>query len=79
MGDAASGIASLARGALGLPDLLLRAEKIVLALEVATEDGGRLSPASIEAAASRESRPPNLLGIALWIIALGVSWMVLVG
>ncbi len=79
VGDAASVIASLARGALGLPDLLLRAEKIVLALEVATEDGGRLSPASIEAAASRESSRLNLLGVALWIIALGVAWKVLVG
>ena len=51
----------------------------MLALEVATEDGGRLSPASIEAAASRESSRLNLLGVALWIIALGVAWKVLVG
>ncbi len=79
VGDATFMISSLARGALGLPDLLLRAEKIILNLESALEDGGPLSRASIEAVAATESTRMAWLGGALWVIALGVLWKVFMG
>ena len=77
--DAATTLSSLARGALGLPDLLLRAEKIVLSLEMATEDGGPLSPAAVDAVARAESKRLTWLGVALWVIALCVVWKVVLG
>ena len=77
--DAASTLSSLARGALGLPDLLLRAEKIVLSLEMATEDGGPLSPAAVDAVAKAESTRLTWLGVALWVIALCAVWKVVLG
>ena len=77
VGDAAFVISSLARGALGLPDLLLRAEKIILNLELATEDGGPLSPATLQQVAARESTRFGWLGAALWILALCAAWTVL--
>jgi len=69
----------MARGALGLPDLVLRAEKIVLALEGATEDGGLLSPASIEQVAAIETRRMRWMSVALWIIAFGILYKIFHG
>ena len=79
LGDAALAIASLARGALGLPELLLRAETIILKLETATEDGGALSPAALGDVASTESARMAWLGAAIWVIALCALWKVVVG
>ncbi len=76
--DAAAVISSLARGALGLPELLLRAEKIILNLEMATEDGGPLSPTALQDVAARESSRFGWLGAALWILALCAAWSVFV-
>ncbi len=77
--DAVSVVTALARGALGMPDLVLRAEKIVLALEAATEEGGLLSPSSIEQVAAVESKRMRWIGVALWIIAFGVLYKVFHG
>ena len=77
--DASSTIGGLVRGALALPDLLIRAEKIMGKMEAAVEDGGPLSPGTLERTASAESGRLTLLGVALWIIALGVAWKVVVG
>ncbi|MGI3904068.1 MAG: 2-polyprenylphenol 6-hydroxylase [Janthinobacterium lividum] len=79
VGDAAFMISALAKGALGLPDLLLRAEKIVLGFEQAVEDGGPLSRAALEKATTRESTRMAWLGTALWIIAVCLLWKVIVG
>ena len=79
LGDAVFTVSSLARGALGLPDLLLRAEKIILNLEMATEDDGALSATRLETVANAESARLTWLGIALWIIALCVAWKVILG
>ncbi len=77
--DAAATVGGLFRGALALPDLLLRAEKILGQMEGAVEDGGPFSPARLEQTAAAESGRLTLAGVALWIIALGVAWKVIVG
>ena len=77
--DAASMVVALAKGALGLPDLLLRAERILLKLETAVEDGGPLSPEQLEQVATRQAGNLRWLGFALWLIALGIVWKVVAG
>jgi ubiquinone biosynthesis protein len=77
--DAASTVGSMVRGALALPDLLIRAEKILAKIETAVEEGGPLSPSALEERASAESGRLGHLAVALWIVALGVLWKVVVG
>ncbi len=60
--DAATLVGSLARGAAALPDILLRAERIVLQLESAAENGMRLSVETIEKIARHRSAPGPLAG-----------------
>ena len=72
--DAATLVGSLARGAAALPDILLRAERIVLQFESAAENGMGLSIETIEKIASIEARRIRWLGVALWIIALAVLY-----
>ena len=64
----------MARGAAALPDILLRAERIVLQLESAAEKGMGLSVETIEKIAGIEARRVRWLGIALWVIALAVVY-----
>ena len=72
--DAATLVGSMARGAAALPNMLLRAERIVLQLESAAENGMGLSIETIEKIAGIEARRVRWLGIALWVIALAVVY-----
>ena len=75
MSDAASTVTTLARGAAALPDILLRAERIVVALERATDEDGPLSPVAVQ----RQMGHLRLLAAALWVIAFGVIYKVVFG
>ena len=46
---------------------------------MATEDGGPLSPAAVDAVARAESKRLTWLGVALWVIALCAVWKVVLG
>ena len=60
---------ALARAAMALPDIRVRGEKIVSALEDAAESGLGLSRQTVEALAHAETRRFRWLSVALWIIA----------
>ena len=72
--DAATLVGSMARGAAALPNILLRAERIVQQLESAAENGMGLSIETIEKIAGIEARRVRWLGVALWVIALAVVY-----
>ncbi len=72
IGDAATSLMALARASLALPDLLVRAEKIVLSLQTAAENGLGLSGETIEAIARTEAKRVRWLAIALWVIAIAL-------
>ncbi len=68
MKDAAAGFQDLAKGAFALPDLLLRAERIVAGLEAFAESGLG-STDKVGAMARMEARRVRWLALALWVIA----------
>ncbi len=72
IGDVTSSLMALARGSLALPDILLRAEKIVLSLEETAESGLGLSGETIEAMARAEAKRVRWLAWALWVIAIAL-------
>jgi ubiquinone biosynthesis protein len=78
--DAGDGLGGIARAAFKMPDLVMRGERLVGELEVATSGGFQLSPASIEAIGKAEARRARWGNAALWVIAglLAVSmWKLL--
>ncbi len=70
IGDAASTLMAFARTSLAVPELLIRAERIVSALEDAAEEGLGLSGETIEAMARAEAKRVRWLTLALWVIAV---------
>ena len=70
IGDAASTLMAFARTSLAVPELLIRAERIVSALEDAAEEGLGLSGETIEAMARAEAKRVRWLTLALWVIAI---------
>jgi ubiquinone biosynthesis protein len=68
--EAAGGLATLATAVSHLPDLALRAERVVAKLERATDHGFALHPESVHAIGRAEGRG-NIWGtVALWVIAI---------
>ena len=72
IGDAASTLMTLARSSLALPEMLVRAEKIVLALEDAAESGLELSPETLEAIARVEAKRMRWLALGLFALAIAL-------
>ncbi len=70
MGDAASSLLAFARSSLALPEILMRAERIVSSLEDAAEEGLGLSGETVEAIARAEAKRVRWLTLALWVIAI---------
>ena len=70
LGDLGSGTLEAARAVGGLPALIGRAGAIAAQLEEASEEGFRLSPASIEAIGRAEARRARWGNAALWLIAI---------
>ena len=73
--DVGTSLAALGRGLTALPDILVRAEQIVLSLEKAADEGGPLSSQVVR----RQLGHLRLVAIALWVIALGVAYRVVFG
>ncbi len=67
--DAGHGLGGIARAAFKMPDLVMRAERLVGELENAASTGFQLSPASIEAIGKAEARRARWGNAALWVIA----------
>ena len=70
LNDATASLLALARSAAALPDILVRAEKIVLSLEDAVEQGLGLSSQTVDAIAHAEAKRIRWLAWGLWIIAI---------
>ena len=68
--EAVGGLATLATAVSHLPDLALRAERVVAKLERATDHGFALHPDSVEAIGRAESRGTTWGTVALWVIAI---------
>jgi ubiquinone biosynthesis protein len=68
--EAASGLSTLATAVSHLPDLALRAERLVGKLEHATERGFALHPESVAAIGRAEGRGNAWGTAALWVIAV---------
>jgi ubiquinone biosynthesis protein len=78
--DVGSGVASMARAAFKVPDLVMRGERLVGELEGATAAGFQLSPGSIEAIGKAEAQRNRWGNAALWVIAAllaMVAWKLL--
>ncbi|MBV9701506.1 MAG: phosphotransferase, partial [Methylobacteriaceae bacterium] len=74
--DAARGLATVARIATSLPEMLERAERIAINLEDALTTGHDLSPAAIEGIARAEARRAFWSTLALWAIAAMLALLV---
>ena len=72
MGDAASSLLAFARSGLALPEILVRAERIVSSLEDAAEEGLGLSRDTVEAIGRAEARRVRWLTLGLWVIAVAL-------
>ncbi|HEX4765100.1 MAG TPA: 2-polyprenylphenol 6-hydroxylase [Lichenihabitans sp.] len=70
LADASSTLLALMRGGLAIPEVLIRGEKIVMALEEAAEGGLGLSAETVEAIAHAEAKRVRWLAAALWLIAI---------
>jgi ubiquinone biosynthesis protein len=68
--EAGRGLATLAGVLSDLPDLALRAERVLGKLERATERGFDLTPESLEGIGEAEARRSRWTAAALWVIAV---------
>ena len=69
--DAGAGLASLARTAAGLPDVLARGERLVAALETALEAEGA-SAGGLKSLARKEERRFGWLTAGVWVLAVAL-------
>ncbi len=78
MQDAGAGLAAFLRGALALPEIISRGERIVSRLEDAAEQGLGLSKDTIEIMAKVQSRRFRWMTVGIWIVGLGLvlRWVV---
>ena len=76
LADAGHGLATLARVATGLPELLLRGERILSQLEDNAADGFNLAEDSIEAIRRAEAKGQRLGHWALWAIFAALVWVI---
>lgn len=67
--EAGTGLVSIAKAAVTLPELVMRSERLVGELENATGRGFQLSPESIAAIGRAEARGNRWGNAALWVIA----------
>jgi ubiquinone biosynthesis protein len=67
--DAGGGIADMAKGAVRLPELLSRGERLLTELERSVEKGFALSPESVRDIGLAEARRARWGNTALWVIA----------
>ncbi|RFB79399.1 2-polyprenylphenol 6-hydroxylase [Methylovirgula sp. 4M-Z18] len=76
LADAGQGLATMARVAAGLPDLLIRGERILSQLEDNAAEGFTLAEDSVEAIRSAEAKGARLGHWALWAIFAALVWMI---
>jgi ubiquinone biosynthesis protein len=74
--DASDGVTRLGRGLAGVPDLLIRAERIAARIEDMTVHGFPIAPESLRGIGEAEARRARIGHLALWVIAMLLALLV---